>query len=124
MSFNPYNRYKEQAVTTMTQGEMVVLMYDEIISQLNRAVLYIDENNLPQANNSLQKCQRILNHLSFTLDYKYELSGRLASLYDYFIRQIIKSNIKKETEPIKEILPLLVELKETFAQGERLSRMK
>lgn len=121
---NPYEKYKQQSVMTMTQGEMVVRLYEEIINQLSRAVICIREKNIEGTNASLQKCQRIINYLKSTLNFKYEVSSNLLSLYDFFNEQIIKSNLKKDTQPIEEILPLVSELKDTFAQGERLSRMQ
>jgi len=121
---NPYEKYKQQSVMTMTQGEMVVRLYEEIINQLSRAVNCIREKDIEGTNASLQKCQRIINYLKSTLNFKYEVSSNLSSLYDFFNEQIIKSNLKKDTQPIEEILPLVSELKDTFAQGERLSRMQ
>lgn len=31
---NPYARYKEQSVMTMTQGDMINLLFDEVIDQI------------------------------------------------------------------------------------------
>lgn len=121
---NPYDKYKEQSVMTMTPGEMVVKLYEEVINQMNRAIISIGENDIGTTNSSLQKCQRILNHLRITLDDRYEISKALRQLYDFFLVQIIKANIKKDAAPLHDILPLIVELKDTFAQGERLARMQ
>ncbi len=121
---NPYDKYKEQAVMTMTPGEMVVRLFEEIINQINRAIVGIDENNVSVANDSLQKSQRIFNHLRMTLDGKYEISNSLRQLYDFFLEQIIRANIKKDAAPLHDILPLIIELKDAFAQGERLARMQ
>ncbi|WP_312643762.1 flagellar export chaperone FliS [Hydrogenoanaerobacterium sp.] len=121
---NPYEKYKEQSIMTMTQGEMVVRLYEEVINQLSRAIICIGEKDIEGSNISLQKSQRIINYLKSTLNYNYEVSGNLSNLYDFFNEQIIKSNIKKDVQPIDQILPLISELKDTFAQGERLSRMQ
>ncbi len=124
MSVNAYNKYKEQSVMTMTPGEMVVRLYDEVIQQLNRAVYFIEENDIQGANLSLQKSQRIINHLKATLDHKYEISNNLSQLYDFIISRIVQGNIRKEAAPLQEVLPLVEELKDAFAQGERLARMQ
>ncbi len=117
-----YEKYRDQSISTMTQGEMVVRLYDEIVKQLGLASHYIEVGDVLKSNESLQKCQRILNHLNNTLDFKYEISKNLSALYDFFIRQVVSANIKKDKKLIDEILPLLEELRETFAQGERLAR--
>ena len=35
MAFNPYQKYQQQSVMTMTPGEMLTRLYDELIKQLN-----------------------------------------------------------------------------------------
>lgn len=124
VAVNPYDKYKEQSIMTMTPGEMVVRLYEEIINQLNRGIICIEGKDFDGANKALQKAQKILNHLTSTLDYKYDISKGLAQLYDFFKFKIIDGNVKKTSEPLKEILPLVVDLKDTFAQGEKLARMQ
>jgi flagellar protein FliS len=123
MAINPYAKYQEQSIMTMTQGEMVVRLYDEINNQLNRAILSIEQKDLMKGNQALQKAQRIIKHLKATLNYNYEVAGGLSQLYDYFNNQIINANIKKDTQFLQEIIPFVVELRDTFAQGERLARI-
>lgn len=122
MAINPYEQYKKQSVMTMTQGEMLTKLYEEIIKQLNGAVLYIDEKNVSKANEALQKSQKILNYLKATLDHKYQISENLDSLYDFFIQEIVQANIKKEIKPIQDILPMIEELRDTFIEADRLAR--
>ena len=40
-----YQRYKEQAVNTMTKSEMLQLLYNEMLKRLTRAGMAIDEKN-------------------------------------------------------------------------------
>lgn len=122
MPVNPYKRYKEQSVMTMTQGEMLVRLYDEIIKQMQYATVYIQENNVEKTNIALKKAQKILYHLQSTLNFKYEISNNLWSLYDYFIHRLVEANVKKKTEPIEEIIPMVTDLKDAYSQAERLSR--
>lgn len=121
---NPYQQYVDQSIITMTQGEMVVRLYEEIINQLSKAKIYIENDDAKGTNDCTQKAQKILNHLLVTLDYKYEISNNLDNLYRFFIQRIIIANVKKETAILDEVLPLIIDLKDTFAEGERLSRIK
>jgi len=123
MAANPYAKYKEQAVMTMTQGEMIVRLYDEIDLQLNKAIVAIEEKDMVKANLALQKAQKIIRHFQATLNHNYEVAAGLNKIYEYLLKEIIKANIKKDSEPIKIILPLISELKEVFVQGERLARI-
>lgn len=122
MAVNPYQAYKQQSILTMTQGEMLNKLYEEIIKQLSCAEVYIEEKNFFKANEALQKSQRILSHLSGTLNFQYDVSQNLASLYDYFIQQIVSANVKKDVEPLKEIIPMVKELQALFAEADRIAR--
>ncbi len=122
MANSPYEQYQKQSVMTMTQGEMLTKLYEEIIKQLSGAVLFIDSKDFSKANLALQKAQKILNHLKATLDHKYRISQNLESLYDFFIQQIILANIKKEVKPVQDIIPMVEELRDTFIQADRIAR--
>ncbi|MEF9852360.1 MAG: flagellar export chaperone FliS [Hydrogenoanaerobacterium sp.] len=120
---NPYERYTEQSVMTMTHGEMLIKLYEETIKQINIGKSSILSKNIVTANAALQKAQRILTYLKATLDFKYPISSNLADLYDFFIEQLVAANIRKETKLLDDILPLVEELKDAFTQGERIARM-
>lgn len=122
MAYNPYEQYKTASVSTMTQGEMLIALYDEVIKQLNKSIIYIQEKNISEANKSLIKSQDIINYLIATLDDKYPISAQLTAMYEFFNQQILQSNIKKEATYINEILPLITDLKVTFAQADKLAR--
>lgn len=121
---NPYAKYKEQSVMTMTPGEMVVRLFEETVKQLMVANTAIKSNKLEVANNALLKSQNILRHLRSTLNMQVELSVSLAALYDFFIQKIIECNTKKDVKIIEPIIPMLGELRDSFAQAEKLARTK
>ena len=120
---NPYQKYKEQSVMTMTCGEMLTQLFDEAIKQLSGALVYLENKDYPAVNNSLLKFQKIIGFLKSSLNYQYEVSSSLDSMYEYFIHRIIQANVKKDSEPINEIIPMIIELKEAFITVERSTRM-
>ncbi|MEG0179360.1 MAG: flagellar export chaperone FliS [Oscillospiraceae bacterium] len=122
--YNPYIRYTEQSVMTMTNGEMLVRLYDETAKQMKQGIAFIEDNNVLAANKSLTKAHSILNYLTTTLDHKYPISQNLASLYDFFTRQIIEGNARMNAAPIKDVLPMVEELRDTFAQSEKIVRIQ
>lgn len=122
---NPYKQYKEQSIMTMTPGELVIKLYDECIKTLNLAVYNIEEEKkLPEAETSIKKAQRIIHYLDGILDYNYDISKNLHMLYDFFIRTLVRANIRKRSELIKEILPMIEELRNSFQQAEKKVHMK
>ena len=122
MPVNPYQQYQRQSVMTMTQGEMLTKLYDEVIKQMSGAKICLTEKDLSGVNNALQKAQRI--YLKSTLDFKYEISGNLDALYDFFIERIVQANLKKDAAMLDEIIPMIEDLRDTFVQADRNARSK
>ena len=120
----PYQQYQRQSVMTMTQGEMLTKLYDEVIKQMSGAKICLTEKDLSGVNNALQKAQRILFYLKSTLDFKYEISGNLDALYDFFIERTVQANLKKDAAMLDEIIPMIEDLRDTFVQADRNARSK
>ena len=97
--------------------------FDEVINRLNKGLVSLEQNDYEGSNAYFKKAQAIVTHLSTTLDHQYEVSGGLASLYEYFNYQILQANIKKSPEPVEEVLPMITELKEAFSQADKQVRM-
>lgn len=116
MPSNAYSQYKKQSLQTLTPMEIVVKLYDEAEKQMNIAIMSIDEKNYAQANKSLQKTQDIVNALRSVLDMSIPMSKDLDALYDFFNRQLVTANMKKDTKMIKELIPLFADLRDAFAQ--------
>ncbi len=119
---NPYETYKQQSVMTMTQSEMLLKLFDGLILQLTRAKEGIAQHDVVKANTAMQKSQKILNYLRSTLDFQYEISNQLSALYDYFVRQVIAANVRKDAAPLDEVLTMIRELRDTFAQAAKQAK--
>jgi len=119
---NPFEQYKKTSVNTMTKGELLILLFDEAIKKLNQSKLLIEHNDYESANISLEKTRKIFNHLIVTLDDKYRLSQDLEDMYMFFNSQIIKAASMKSTKYIDEILPMIKELRNTWAEADKISR--
>lgn len=117
---NPYQKYMQQSVSTMTPGQMVVALYDKAITELNKAIYFIeDEPSIPKAHNSITRVADIVDTLDAHLKEKYEISKNLAAMYQYFRENLIQANIKKDAEILKMLLPFFQELRDAFAQASK-----
>ena len=113
---NVYSAYKKQSVTTMTPMEIVIKLYSETERQLNRAIYFIDQKDYESTNKSLSKAQDLIDALRSVLDISLSIGRDLDSLYDFFVRQIITANMKKDKAIIESLLPMIGELKDAFVQ--------
>ena len=121
---NPYEKYKQQSVMTMTGGDMVNLLFETAIKRLNEGLACLEAKDYEGSNTAFQKAQNIFTHLDVTLDDKYDISKNLSALYEFFNYSIMQANMKKEPKPVEEILPMIAELKESFSQADKQVRIR
>lgn len=119
---NPFEQYKKTSVNTMTKGELLILLFDEAIKKLNQSKILMENNDFDNANVNLEKTRKIFNHLIVTLDDQYKLSQELAEMYMFFNSQIIIASSKKSTKYIDDILPIVKDLRNTWAEADKIAR--
>lgn len=119
---NPYQKYQEQMVTTMTQGEMLRKLFDESLRQIELAKVAIGESNIQQMDAANKKAQKIFLYLKSCLDLRYPVANSLSKLYDFFNQELVNSNIKKIVKPLDDIAPLVLDLRNTFEEVDRMDR--
>ena len=118
MQQNPYQKFMQQTVTTMTPGQLVVALYDKAITELNKAVYYIEEEpSIPKAHNSIIRVLDIVDTLDAHLKEKYEISKSLAAMYQYFRENLTRANVKKDAAILKELIPFFQEIRDAFAEA-------
>lgn len=121
---NTYQSYKQQSIMTMTTGDMLTTLYDEVLKQIELSKKAFAKKDFSEINRAMQKAQRILRHLRNTLDFKYDVSNNLAALYDYFIELTIQANIKKDPSKLDEVSEFITELRDVYIQADRSTRTK
>lgn len=122
MTTNPYQAYKQQSVMTMTPGQMLIAVFDELIKQLSLAQLAFENSDIAEINRTLQKSQHIISELKASLNFDYEISNNLNDIYNFFNRVIINANIKKDPSEIAEVIGMIQELRDAFSEANKLTR--
>ena len=122
MTRNPYAAYKQQSVMTMTPGQMLIAVFDELIKQLKIAQLSFEDNNLSEINRSLLKAQKIITELRTTLNFDYEISKNLNDINNFLNRAIINANVKKDPSELDDVLQIVTELRDAFSEAEKSTR--
>lgn len=122
MQNNVYQQYKEQSLSTMAPGELLVKLFDELIKQLHIAMRSLEARELSAVNDSLTKSISIVATLESSLNMKYDISDNLRNLYIYMSQQLLQANLKKDSQPILDCIPLARELRDSFDQAEKNSR--
>ncbi|GAA3412776.1 flagellar export chaperone FliS [Paenibacillus hodogayensis] len=113
------NKYLENSVQTASPAQLLIMLCDAGIRFCKLSIEDIKNNELLTANEHIKKVQDIISEFVITLDQSSPLADGLLRLYDYFLYRLIQANMKKEIEPIQEVMGFLGELKETWIQAAR-----
>lgn len=116
---NGYQQYKAQSVSTMTRGEMLLLLYDELLKRLTRADLAIADEDYDAFEKAVVRSKEIVHYLDDTLNHSYEISQELHRMYDFFLYEISRLQASRNREIIGELKSLVAELRGAFAQAEK-----
>jgi flagellar protein FliS len=84
----------------------------------------MENQDFENANIQLERIRSIFNYLIATLDDSYELSRDLANMYTFFIIETIKASSSKSIKHIDDILPIVKDLRNTWAEADVLARKR
>ena len=113
-----YQQYKEQSLNTMTQGELLLLLLDELVKRLLRGDLALEEQNYELFEASMERCIDIVRYLDDTLDRQYPVSLQLHRLYDFFCYDLNRIMIGRNKAEMERLQPLIIDLRDTFREAE------
>ena len=116
---NGYEQYKMQSVNTMTRGEMLLLLYDELIKRLTRAQLALDEEDYELFEQAVQRSKDIVHYLDKTLNLDYQISHELRRMYEFFLYELSRLQAGRNSAVIQELKPLVMELRDAFREASK-----
>lgn len=116
---NGYEQYKMQSVNTMTSGEMLLLLYDELLKRLARAQVALEDKNYDLFNQSVQRSKEIVQYLDNTLNMNYKISYELRRMYEFFLYELSRLQAGRKVAVIQELRPLVVELRDAFKEASK-----
>ncbi len=114
-------QYKSNEISTVSQGRLIVMLYEGAIRFLNLAI----ENNTPRkydvVNNNILKAQEIVTELMLALNMENggEVANNLLGIYVYIKKRLLEANMRKESEIMSEIIKYLEDLKNAWEEIEK-----
>ncbi len=114
---NGYEQYKMQSVNTMTRGEMLLLLYDELIKRLIRAQIALENKDYDLFDKSVRRSKEIIQYLDKTLNMEYEISYELRRMYEFFLYELSRLQAGRNSAVIQELKPLVAELRDAFKEA-------
>ena len=119
---NVYEQYKQQSLNTLSQGEVLVKLFEECCKQLHIAQHANDEKDYARTTESMSRAQEIVETLSASLDMTYPVSQQLRSLYVFILQHLRQAGIRKDNDMIDDVLALIQDLRDSFDIAQKQSR--
>jgi flagellar secretion chaperone FliS len=95
------SRYLGDAVSTASPQRILVMLYDRLALDLERAQKAVAAGEREVANEQLQHAQEIVLELLTSLQVDaWEGGPRLAALYNWLIGELVQANVKLDTNRI------------------------
>jgi flagellar protein FliS len=123
---NASSTYKETTIKTAGQGQLIVMLYDEAVKQLSKAVELLELDNtgkkdprrIEQIFNAVMKTEEILTKLMVSLDFEQggKKKKNLFSLYTWFNRELLEANINKDKNRMITVRDMISDLRNAWSQ--------
>src|SRR5690554_3508133 len=119
---NPYQKYQQNMVETVTPPQLVLMLYNGAIRFLKQAQVSLDKQQLESCHNNILRTQDIITELMTTLDLSQgQIAKNLYQLYDYMFSRLVAANMQKDAQPLLEVEQLLSELRDTWTEAIKLA---
>jgi len=122
---NDYQKkYLEQSIMQMSQGELLVLTFDEAIKNLKKANLALEDKNYEKFEEAVQKTNRVVRYLHQTLDMEQPISRDLARLYDFvtFDLGLVQAGRERRQEELPKLVAIMSDLRDGFLGASKIAK--
>ena len=111
MNYSNYESaaYKETSITTSSETQLIVMLYEGAIRFLREANDAIGKNNIPAKSNACDRALAIVQHLHLSLDMErgQEISAELERLYSFVISKIVDGSSQLSAKNLDEAIKVL-----------------
>jgi flagellar protein FliS len=115
---NPYQQYRVNQITTASPEALVTMLYDGALRFCHQAEAHIDQKNISGAHEALTRAQDIIAELLSGLNPEAgEIAQNLSSLYTFMMEQLVQANIRKDKQPIDDVVKLLTDLRTSWVEA-------
>lgn len=112
-----HKRYQQVNVETASQGKLIVMLFNGAVQRAEKALHAIESGTSEGAHNHLVRAQDIIGELRGALNMEAgEIAENLDRIYEYFQHLLIKANVRKDPEPLKDVIDLMSLMRDTWAE--------
>ena len=115
---NQPDSYKKTQIETASPEALILMLYDGALRFIANAEEASEKKNLEGIHNSLVRVQAIIAELLACLNKEKggEIAVNLERLYIFFLGRLADANISKDLKQVREIKPLIEDLRKSWAE--------
>jgi flagellar protein FliS len=123
---NALSAYRETRIKTASQGQLIIMLYDEAVRQLDRGLDLLQANvsgkrdpgKIEAIGKTIVKTQEIITELMVSLDFEQggDIAKNLFSLYTWFNKELVEANITWDIKRILTVRNMFNELRSAWAE--------
>lgn len=106
-------------ISQCNKGSMIVIIYDIVFAYIEDAKQSYAAEDHEGFKNALRKAQRAVDELIHALNFQYEVSKNLYSLYVFSKETMAKAIVKNSTDELEDVLAVLKDLYEAFMEASK-----
>lgn len=109
-------------ITQASKVELIVITYEVILTDIQSAKEKLGEGDMEGFNHDVKHGQKFLNELMSALDYTYDISLNLMSLYIFINKALVDALYQRVLKPLQdaeEVLQILMKGFEGIAKEDK-----
>jgi flagellar protein FliS len=111
-------RYVGATVTTASPERLLVMLYDRLALDLDRAQTALAARDRQEAGEQLQHAQEIVLELLSSLKVDaWDGGPRLAALYKWLLSEMVAANVKADVNRVRSCLQVVEPLRDAWHQA-------
>ncbi len=115
---NPRAAYVGQMVSTANPSRLLVMLYDRLVLDLQRAVEAQKAGDFPAASQQLIHAQEIVLELSSSLRLDvWAGADQLASIYGFLHTELVRANVERNVEITESCLGIVTPLADAWREA-------
>ena len=102
----PSSSYREMEVFSASRERLVVIVFEQLVVNLERARIAMERNDLELRVTALRRARGLVGELLASLDFEQSpsLSNQLADLYQYMLYELVDVGLRGDVHVMRKLV--------------------
>lgn len=103
-------------ISQANKTQLIVILYEMLLIYVDEAKKAMEAEDMKRFGEEVRKARGCLKELMNSLNFEYELSGNLLSLYVYVSKELVNAQVHKQIESLNHIIAVIGGLYEAYVK--------